>query len=135
MGATQTQLSSEQLLWQAYRTAFGQFKREAKRLAEIQATLAFEPSEAEKALSRVEFARMAYNDTRDSLAAYLMRADLRRVFLTLPTSSRRQQARVKSIAELLWELAGKPQGSADDDWYRAERVTRHAYTEVSCAVR
>jgi hypothetical protein len=133
MGATQTRLSGEQLLWQAYRGAFEIFKREAGRLAEIQAKVACDPAEAEKALMRVEYARLAYNDIRDTLAASLMGAEYSRAFWALPGAARREEARVKSIAELFWELAGKPQGTADDDWYRAERVARHAAAEVYCA--
>jgi len=127
MGATQTRLSGEQLLLQAYRDSFKQYKLEANRLAAVKNT-----TEAEKALLRVEDARVAYNDSRDSLAASLMSAEVRRAFWALPGSFR-QDHRVRNIAELLWELAGKPQGSADDDWYRAERVVRHSRTEAFCA--
>jgi Protein of unknown function (DUF2934) len=126
-------LSSEKLLWQAYRDAFREFKREADRLAEIQAKFSFDPGEAEKALSRVEQARLTYNETRDTLAVRMMTPELSRTFSAIPVSTRREQARVKSIAELIWELTGKPQGSADDDWYRAERVARRADAEVCCA--
>lgn len=133
MGATQTQLSGEQLLWQAYRDAFRQFEREARKLAEIQASAISDRAEAEKALLRVENARLAYNDTRDTLAASRMPAALSRALWKIPAAARREQTRVKDIAELLWELAGKPQGSADDDWYRAERVVRHAGFHAYCA--
>jgi hypothetical protein len=132
MGATQTRLSGEQLLWQAYRDAFLQFEREAKRLAEIKARRS-DAAEAEQALSRVEQARLAYNEVRDTLAASLMPEKFSRAFWAIPASSRQDQARVKSIAELLWEMAGKPQDSALDDWYRAERVVRHTGADVCCA--
>ena len=131
MGATQTRLSTEKLLWQAYRGAFRQFQREANRLAEIKAKAASDPAETERALLRVEHARLTYSDTRDTLAASMMSPESSRKFWAIP--ARRDQARVKSIAELFWELAGKPQGSAEDDWYRAERVVRHTGTEVCCA--
>jgi hypothetical protein len=133
MGATQTQLSSEQLLWQAYRDSFRQFAREANILAEIKHQASHDPAEAEKALVRVEHARLAYNDVRDTLAASLMSPESGRRFRTIPASARRGHARVKNVAELLWELAGRPQGSADDDWYRAERLIRRAGAEVCCA--
>src|ERR1700733_5120022 len=120
MGATQTRLSSDQLLWQAYRDAFWQFKREANGLAVIKSQPFRDPAEAEKALLRVENARLAYNDTRDLLAASRMTAEWAAVFWALPATALREQTRVRSIAELLWELGGKPQGTADDDWYRAE---------------
>jgi len=109
------------------------FAREAGKLAEIQASAASDRAEAEKALLRVENARLAYNDTRDALAASLMTATASRAFWRIPAAARREKTRVKDIAELLWELAGKPQGSADDDWYRAERVVRYAGVQAYCA--
>ena len=133
MGATQTQLSSEQLLLHTYREAFRMFQREAGRLAEIKAQVSYDPAAAEKALQRVERARLTYNDTRDMLAAAMMSPESSRNFWKIPASARREQYRVKDIAELLWELAGKPAGSADDDWYRAERVVRHAGASACCA--
>jgi hypothetical protein len=133
MGATQTKLSAEQLLWQTYRDAFREFEHEAGRLAKIKAQSSYDPAEAEKALSRVEHARQAYNQIRDSLAASMMTPEVRRALLSIPVNADHAHDRVKSIAELLWEMAGRPQGSADDDWYRAERVVRHSGAEVCCA--
>jgi hypothetical protein len=128
MGATQTKLSGEQFLLETYREAFLQFKREVNKLAEIKARYSYDAAEAEKSLQRVEQARLAYNDSRDSLAASLMSPESARKFWAVPAAARREQSRVRSIAELFWELAGKPQGSADDDWYRAERVVRRVGT-------
>ena len=81
----------------------------------------------------VEHARLAYNEMRDLVAASLMSPECSEFFWEIPASAQRDETRVKSLAELLWELAGKPQGSAEDDWYRAERVVRHAATESACA--
>ena len=130
--ASETELSGSRSLWRAYREAFSQFADEASRLAEIKARPAYNPAETEKALLRVENARLAYNDVRDSLAASRMPVEIERAFWSIPPAGRRERARVKTIAELLWELAGKPQGSADDDWYRAERVVRSA-ADTCCA--
>ena len=134
MGATQTKLSGKPL-WQAYRDAFLQFQREARKLAEITAEASHDPAEAEKALLRVEHARLTYNEIRDRAAASLMSPESNEAFWTIPATPSHEEARVKSIAELLWELAGKPQGSADDDWYRAERVVRNTAGEVAMAAR
>jgi hypothetical protein len=133
MGATATQLSDRQLLWRAYSNAFQQLEHEAARLAKIKAKPAYDPAEAEAALLCVEQARLTYNDTRDTLAAFLMCPAVRQAFWSIPASTRQDTRRVKGLAELLWELAGKPQGTADDDWYRAERVVRHAGAEICCA--
>jgi len=131
MGATQTKFSAERLVWQTYRDAFHEFKQDTRRLAEIKARSFFDPAEAETAMLRVENARLAYNDARDALASYLMPPQFRAAFWAIPAAPGGERRRVKNIAELLWEMAGKPQGSADDDWYRAERVVRHA--PVCCA--
>ncbi len=64
------------------------------------------------------------------LAASMMPAEYSRAFWAIPVVAQGEQTRVKDIAELLWELSGKPQGSADDDWYRAERVVRHVGAEA-----
>ena len=133
MGATKSQLSDKQLLWRAYRDAFRRLEREATRLAKINAKASYDPAEAEAALLCMEQARLTYNDTRDTLAAFLMSPEARREFWMVPAAKRQETRRVKGLAELFWELAGKPQGSADDDWYRAERVVRHADAEVFCA--
>lgn len=131
MQAIETRLSREYI--QAYRDAFREYQREAHRVAEIKAQASHDPAETERALLSVEYARLAYNETRDMLAASLMSAESSRELWAIPAASGRKQARVKSIAELLWELAGKPQGTADDDWYRAERVVRRSAAEVVCA--
>ena len=133
MEAIQTRLSDRQLLWQGYRGAFQEFKREANRLAKIQAQASYDAVETETALLRLEQARVAYDASRDRLAASLMPLERQRAFWGVPPAPRPQFTRVKDIAELLWELAGKPQGTAEDDWYRAERVVRHAGAEVCCA--
>jgi len=39
---------------------------------------------------------------------------------------RSEEHRIREKAQLLWELAGKPQGSAEADWLGAERLVRSA---------
>jgi hypothetical protein len=117
----------DSLLWRAYRDAYRQFENAASQLGKTH-----DPAEAEAALLSVEQARLAYNDTRDTLAAFLMPAEDREAFWTIPAATRQESRRVKGLAELFWEMAGRPQGSAEDDWYRAERVVRHAVEEVCC---
>src|SRR5271165_4750959 len=107
MGATKTQLSDKQLLWRAYYDAFRQLKREASRLAKINAKASYDPAEAEAALLCVEQARLTYNDSRDLLAAFLMRPEARQAFWMIPAVTREEVRRVKGLAELFWELAGK----------------------------
>jgi hypothetical protein len=40
--------------------------------------------------------------------------------------SQANAARIKQMAELLWEFSGRPEGTADDDWHRAEEILRRA---------
>jgi phosphosulfolactate phosphohydrolase-like enzyme len=34
--------------------------------------------------------------------------------------------RVRGIAEVLWESAGRPEGTADEDWHLAEQIVQRA---------
>jgi len=77
----------------------------------------------EAALLEVEKARMEHNAARDRLAQHLAgevaAVDMRSI--SVP-----EQRRVRETAKLLWELAGKPVGTADSDWHRAEHLVRAA---------
>ena len=70
------------------------------------------------ALLDLEKARVNYNQHRDVLAQQLASFSVR------PESD--SAYRVREIAELRWELAGKPDGTADENWYRAEEIVRRA---------
>src|SRR5580658_9755712 len=98
-------------LWRSYRDSFTQFEEAA---AQVPKTVG--PADVEAALLSVEQARLVYNDARDRLAASLMPAEVRQAFWSIPAQ---ESLRVKGLAELFWEMAGRPQGTADDDWYRA----------------
>ena len=110
MGATKTQLSDKQLLWRAYREEFQQWKREATRLANINAKAGYDPAEAEAALLCVEQARLTYNDTRDTLAAFLMTSEVRQAFWMAP-AARRLETRGKRTRGVIlgtrWKAAGQ----------------------------
>lgn len=134
MGAYQTELSDKQLLWQSYREAWYHLEQEAQRVTRINLNSLYDPAYTEQALLSLEQARITYNESRDRLAASLMPPALSTAFLAIPPAvTQTQQTRVKDIAELFWQLAGKPQGSALDDWYRAERVVTHTRAEACCA--
>ena len=96
-----------------YRATWEIFSR---RLDELQACVEADGRGAETALLAVEKARVAHNAARDRLAEQLLGAvELRRV---------------RDTAHLLWETAGKPSGSADSDWHRAEVLVRSASVSV-----
>ena len=77
----------------------------------------------EAALLQVERARMDYNAARDRLAQHLAG---RISVIDLKSIAVPEQRRVRETARLLWELAGKPKGTADSDWHRAEHLVRAA---------
>jgi len=82
---------------------------------------------AEAALLEVEKARMAHNAARDLLAQ-----DLTNKIAAIDLKSIKvpDQRRVRATAHILWEIAGKPSGTADSDWRRAETLVRTA--SASC---
>jgi hypothetical protein len=108
-----------------YRATWENFSR---RLNELQTCVAAGGQGAEAALLEVEKARIAHNAARDRLAEQLLgevaAVDKR-------TKSAAEQRRVRDTAHLLWEIAGKPNGSADSDWHRAEVLVRSASSSVA----
>jgi hypothetical protein len=39
---------------------------------------------------------------------------------------------VPAIAELIWESAGRPDGTAEEDWRRAEAIVKCAVATAVC---
>ena len=70
-----------------------------------------DPTQIEAAKRDVENARHAYNAARDRLAQELVRV----------TAS---EDDVRRTARVLWEMAGRPEGSAERDWRHAEELVR-----------
>lgn len=68
------------------------------------------------ALLELEKARLNYNRCRDILALELG--------AEAAPGPEPHADRVREIAELRWELAGKPDGRDDENWYRAEDIVR-----------
>jgi Protein of unknown function (DUF2934) len=104
-----------------YRQAFDEFTRIANRVQSL-AAQNITGTVFEAALLELEQAHMAYNEARDSfLRSLLPNAAL------LPDARKPDFAGdVPGIAELIWESEGRPQGTADEDWRRAETIVRRA---------
>ena len=83
--------------------------------------MASEPDRArvEMALLEAEKARLAYNAARDLLVAQMLAGPQ-------PAQALPQDGKVRAIARLLWELGGKPDGTALADWLKAERLVESA---------
>ncbi|HVW83519.1 MAG TPA: DUF2934 domain-containing protein [Bryobacteraceae bacterium] len=108
-------------LWNAYRATWEAFSRNLANLQRCAET--GQRNLIETALLEVERARSAHNTARDRLAATLALAPASPVAGTpeLP-----EEWRVRETAHLIWELSGRPQGSAETDWLSAERLVRTA---------
>ena len=103
----------------AYSAAFQNFSEEARKLQRLTDEPRASRAEIEAAVFAVEKARIAYSKARDAAAELLLHTSLQ----AGPDSS---PAHTAEIAELLWKGSGKPEGSADADWYRAEEIIRVA---------
>src|ERR1700733_2563553 len=113
-----------------YRSAFENFSRQAQRVQLLAEQPTGDREAFETALLELEKAHLAYNHARDALVNSL---------LPLPHNkpqnvgilSHRQD--VPAIAELLWQSAGRPTGTAEEDWLRAEAIVDCAVAAASCA--
>ena len=102
-------------VWQAYREAFDDFAQKVRQVQLLAARPGVEQHAIDKALLELETAHALYNATRDVLAEQ---------FLPTPAAGKPHDhvANVKDLAALRWEMSGRPEGTADDDWYRAEEI-------------
>ncbi len=127
MSRAQVQSITRVEAWRAYQRAFHQFSERVRRLQML--TTDPHPNRAaiEEALVDVEKARVIYDACRDALAHELLPPSRSAGF---PSADAPQaiNERVKGIAELLWESAGRPEGTADQDWHLAEDIVKRAAT-------
>ena len=72
----------------------------------------------------MEIAKEDYNSARDALFSEMVPHANGRVSHAREHPSEQE---VRELAELLWELEGRPEGSALDDWYRAENIYRRSF--------
>ena len=117
--------------WGDYRDAFDQFARKVRYLQNLASQEKIDHGEIELALLAVEQARLEYNARRDVLARELLRRSAGEVPTKIDLGGSDRE-RVKAIAELFWELTGKPEGSADDNWHRAESIVRRTSAVRAC---
>jgi hypothetical protein len=116
----------------AYRTTFDEYacKLDAlQRLIDSEGTdKATDKARLEAAIQEADAARRAHNSARDLLAAELaVEASLKMSRRELPVQSAPAvDDRIRETAQLLWEFAGRPQGTAERDWCRAEQLVQAA---------
>ena len=111
-----------------YRTTWEEFVRATNALQDSLIATAPDRARVEVALCEAEKARFAYNAARDLVVAQMagLRAAANPPSRTLP-----QDGKVRAIARLLWEFAGKPDGTDLADWLRAERRVQSASAAIA----
>jgi hypothetical protein len=106
----------------AYREAFKNFSEKARFIHEMTATRNQDRSLVDAAMLELEKANIVYIERRNTLASFLLPSTARdRVGAP---DSEFYKSQVRRVAELLWEVSGRPLGTANDDWYRAEEIVR-----------
>lgn len=110
-----------------YRSAFGDFSRKAERVQQLTGNPSGDRKEFETALLELEKAHLAYGEARDALVRTLLPS------APAAAPERDHSGDVRAIAELLWERAGRPTGTAEEDWRRAEAIVQTAVEATCCA--
>lgn len=107
---------------EAYRNAFSEFARQVQRVQALTAQAHVDPKTFEAALLDLERAHVQYDLTRDRWVQFLLPSAAKS-----PHDVENSHADcVRTIAEVLWESAGRPEGTADKDWRKAEEIVKAA---------
>ena len=112
-----------------YRSAFEDFSRKAQLVQSLTEHPTGDREAFETALLQLEKAHLAYNDARDTLVRSLLPGTVAEQRQNHVSPDHR--ADVQAIAELLWESAGRPTGTAEEDWRRAEAIVQSAVASAS----
>jgi hypothetical protein len=113
-------MATQRALWNEYRVTWDAFSRNLDRLQSC--VESGDRANIEEALIAVEQSKSAHNAARDRLAEQLAGSPR--------TASRdrfhNEEEHIRQKAQMVWELSGKPQNSAEADWLLAERLVRSA---------
>jgi hypothetical protein len=110
-----------------YRRAFEEFSKKVQQVQSLTKHPNTDRGLLETALVELETARVHYNESRDAWVQHLLPSSTRKDFPTVRRDSPQAYAEhVRSIAKVLWESAGRPDGTADEDWRRAEEIVHRA---------
>jgi hypothetical protein len=107
-----------------YRQAFDKFREKVRRMQSLAAEGGHDQAAIDAAVLDMEIAKEDYKDARDTLFLEMIAAEKDRA---VPVQAARSGDEVRELAELLWELEGRPEGSALNDWYRAENIHRRSF--------
>jgi hypothetical protein len=109
----------------AYRATFQDYARKLEALQSLLNSGDSDAARMDAALLEVEQARVAHNAARDLLAKELVRPPL-------PPAAGSKEQSIRQTARLLWELAGRPDGTAERDWQRAEQLVHRTAASSCC---
>ena len=110
--------------WAAYREAFQNFSRKARFVQDLIETRDLDHHTTDTALLELEKAYALYAERRNALAYLLLPLTARGLVPVTAADSEAYEVQVRRVADLIWEVSGRPPGTADDDWYRAEEIIR-----------
>jgi Protein of unknown function (DUF2934) len=111
-----------------YRYAFEDFSRKAQLVQSLTQQRNTDGKAFETALLDLEKAHLAYNEARDAFVRCLLPESAQ-----IPARAGHDHADdIPAIAELLWESAGRPDGTAEEDWRRAEAIIKSAAETAVC---
>ena len=111
-----------------YRDTFEEFSRKAQHVQLLAALQNTDGKAFEVALLELERAHLAYNQARDAFLQSLLPESAR-----MPASDDHDRTGdVPVLAELIWESAGRPEGTALEDWRRAEEIVKCAVETAVC---
>lgn len=113
-----------------YRAAFEDFSRKAQRVQSLTEHPTGDRKVFETALLELEKAHLAYGEARDALIASMFPSQ---EHAQRNRASENHHSDIRTIAELLWESAGRPVGTEEEDWQRAETIVQCAVAASACA--
>ena len=119
-------------LWATYESAFRDFAAKARIVQRYAADPLAARTDVETAILDMAKARAAYTNARDAVARRLLDQTPENVLATRLEPSPEHTA---ELAELFWKFEGRPEGTAEADWYRAEEILRSARKEWAHAAR
>jgi hypothetical protein len=111
-----------------YRDTFEDFSRKAQRVQSLAAQQHTDGEAFEAALFELEKAHLAYNQARDAFLRSLLPASAQ----IAAVDDKDYASDVPTLAELIWESAGRPEGTAAEDWRRAEAIVKCAVATAGC---
>jgi hypothetical protein len=123
MGTGRSPNSQINPTWQRYRQAFENFREKVRNVQNLTLLKDRNQVTIDAAVLEMEIAKEGYNSARDALFSEMVPHANGHIFHSENVPSEKE---VRELAELLWELEGRPEGSALDDWYRAESIYRRS---------